>query len=241
MYIALLSSLSKAILLQAETEVTAEKKSAIPLAQVTTNLLMALPGFADIFWAKLCQRAGGWPVPIVVPAKDSDGTTFTEDARRKALGYRDAEETLAEYTSRVTGMMRVYFQILAIPVDQPLDPIVRLPRYWTFFSRILKDPQMLESPVVPQVLYSESHYLRIESVLIRSFSRTGCMRVLGLRCVGPTVDPSSSALIRGRHCWLPRRRGAPHRRQVPRGHCRTRESAAGDRAYHELQFQCFLT
>ena len=141
--------------MQAETEVTAEKKSAIPLARVTTNLLMALQGFADIFWAKLCQRAGGWPVPIVVPAKDVDGTTFSDDARRKALGYRDAEESLADYTSRVSGMMRVYCHVLAIPVEQPLDPIIRLPRYWTFFSRMLKDPQLLESPVAPQVLYSE--------------------------------------------------------------------------------------
>ena len=155
-YIALLSSLAKAILLQAETEVTAEKRSAIPLAQVTTNLLGALDGFADVFWAKLCQRAGGWPVPIVVPAKDADGAPFSPEARRKALGYRGEDESLAEYTSRVSGMMRVYFQILVTPVNQPLDPVVRLPRYWTFFSRMLKEPQLLDSSVAPQVLYSES-------------------------------------------------------------------------------------
>lgn len=155
MYLALLSSLSKAILLQAETEVTAEKKSAIPLAQVATNLLMALDGFAGIFWAKLCQRAGGWPIPVVVPGKDTDNVPFTEDSRRKALGYRNAEEGLADYTSRVSGLMRVYFHVLVFPVEQPLDPIMRLPRFWTFFSRMLKDPQLLESPVAPQVLFSE--------------------------------------------------------------------------------------
>ena len=118
---------------------------------------MALEGFADIFWEKLCQRSGGWPVPIVVPPKDTDGVAFTEETRRKVLGYRDAEETTAEYTSRVSGMMRVYFHILVAPVNQPLDPLVRLPRYWTFFSRMLKEPQLLESPVAPQVIYSKCH------------------------------------------------------------------------------------
>ena len=176
-YIALLSSLAKAILLQAETEVTAEKKSAIPLAQVTTNLLMALQGFADIFWAKLCQRAGGWPVPVVVPAKDVDGSPFTEETRRKALGYCDAEETLADYTSRISGSMRVYFHILTTPVDQPLDPIMRLPRCWTFFSRMLKDPNMLESPVAPQVLFSkrQESISRLLRWLIRNYSCARCM------------------------------------------------------------------
>ena len=46
-YFALLSSLAKAILLQAETEVTAEKRSAGPLAQVAAHALGALAGFAE--------------------------------------------------------------------------------------------------------------------------------------------------------------------------------------------------
>lgn len=94
-------------------------------------------------------------MPFVVPAKDIDGTTFTEEARRKALGYREEEESLGDYTSRISGVMRVYFHIISTPTDQPLDPVVRLPRYWTFFSRMLRDVQMLDSPVAPQVLYSK--------------------------------------------------------------------------------------
>ncbi|KAI0717408.1 GLE1-like protein-domain-containing protein [Cerioporus squamosus] len=183
-YIALLSSLAKAILLQAETEVTAEKKSAIPLAQVATNLLMALEGFADIFWAKLCQRSGGWPVPVVVPSTDTDGVAFTQETRRKVLGYRDAEETTADYTSRVSGLMRVYFHILVAPVNQPLDPVVRLPRYWTFFSRMLKEPQLLESPVAPQVLYTA---LDVGGLLAREVWGQQWVRLLALLYEGVTV------------------------------------------------------
>ncbi|KAH9924024.1 GLE1-like protein-domain-containing protein [Fomitopsis serialis] len=152
-YFALLSSLAKAILLQAETEVTAEKRSAGPLAQVAANLLGELSGFAEAFWAKLCQRTGGWPIPIVVPQADWNGMPFSKEDRRKALGYRDGEG-LAEYTARVTGIMRVYFHILFAEVDSPLDPVFRLPRVWTYFARMLTEPVLLQSSVAPSVLHA---------------------------------------------------------------------------------------
>ncbi|KAI0646290.1 GLE1-like protein-domain-containing protein [Trametes meyenii] len=183
-FIALLSSLAKAILLQAETEVTAEKRSAIPLAQVTTNLLTVLEGFADVFWAKLCQRAGGWPVPVVVPAMDADGTAFSQEGRRKALGHRGEDESLAEYSSRVSGMMRVYFHILVAPVNQPLDPVVRLPRYWTFFTRMLKDSQLLDSSIAPQVMYTA---LDVGGLLAREVWGQQWVRLLALMYEGVTV------------------------------------------------------
>ena len=143
--------------MQAETEVTAEKKSAIPLARLTVNLLMALDVFADIFWAKLCQRAGGWPIPIAVPAKDVDGTAFTPQTQRKAHGCRDSDEleSMGAYTSRVTGILRVYFTVLVLPANQPLNPLFRTPRYWTYFSRMLNDPQLLENPTAAQVMFSK--------------------------------------------------------------------------------------
>ena len=53
---ALLSTLAKSIL-QAETEVTAEKRSAKQLAHVAANLLGALSQFPEVFFAKLVQRA----------------------------------------------------------------------------------------------------------------------------------------------------------------------------------------
>jgi nucleoporin GLE1 len=156
-YFALLASLAKAILLQAETEVTAEKRSALPLAQVTANLLGALNKFPDILWAKLVGRAGGWPVPCVVPDKDFDDAPYADEkAAVKARGYRSKEETLAEHTTRVSGMMRVYFHVLCAPVPNPLDPRFRSHRYWTWFARILSEPKLLESPVAAEVIYGTS-------------------------------------------------------------------------------------
>ena len=86
---------------------TASERSAGPLAAVTANLLSALPQFANVLWAKTVQRAGGWACASVVPGNDIDGTPFSnDDARRKALGYREGEAN-AEYGARVAGIMRV--------------------------------------------------------------------------------------------------------------------------------------
>ncbi|KAF8066671.1 GLE1-like protein-domain-containing protein [Lyophyllum atratum] len=168
-YKALLSSLSKAILLQAETEVTAEKKSAPPLAKVTFNLLETLEGFAETFFAKLVQRSGGWPLPYMVPGEDIGPGPWKSDdermramdrARKTAMGFRkssdsDDLETTSEYTARVSGIMRVYFCILKFPPQQkPLHPLFRLPRYWMWFSRLLKDRKLLETSIAPQLIYT---------------------------------------------------------------------------------------
>jgi len=159
--------------MQAETEVTAEKKAAIPLAQVAFTLLDRLESFPDIFFAKLVQRCGGWPIPCRLPNTDYDGRPWTDDAERtKMMGYRKTAlqsddiandgvkkpvpfETIVEYMNRVSGIMRVYFHILKIPPQtRPMHPMFQLPRCWTWFARILGDRSLLESPVAAQLIYT---------------------------------------------------------------------------------------
>ncbi|KAJ7256808.1 GLE1-like protein-domain-containing protein [Mycena haematopus] len=173
LYTGLLSSLAKTILLQAETEVTAEKKAAIPLAQVAFTLLDRLENFPDIFFAKLVQRCGGWPIPCAVPNADFDGRPWTDDAERtKMMGYRRTalqsddldsggakkpvpHESIVEYMNRVSGIMRVYFHILKIPPQtRPMHSMFQLPRCWTWVSRMLCDRALLESPVAAQLIYT---------------------------------------------------------------------------------------
>jgi nucleoporin GLE1 len=144
--------------LQAETEVTAEKKSAIPLALVTANLLEKLPVFSDIFFAKLVQRSGGWPVPSVIPSTDAGNIAWGEGARTQAMGYRVnncEQESMGDYVTRISGMMRVYFLVMTVPVAAPLDNMFRLPRYWTYFARMMNDERMLSTAVAAQLLYSK--------------------------------------------------------------------------------------
>jgi nucleoporin GLE1 len=149
-YNASLSSLAKAILLQAETEVTAEKRSARPLAQLALNSMNMLDGFSTVFWAKLCQRTGGWAIPAPVPSRDADGTPFTTATRVKASGLR--EETSADHISRVAGIMRVYFSLLLLPPPTPLSREFHTSRLWTFVARLVGQPALLQSSLAAQVL-----------------------------------------------------------------------------------------
>jgi nucleoporin GLE1 len=150
-YHASLSSLAKAILLQAETEVTAEKRSARPLARLTLNSMNLLEGFGTVFWAKLCQRTGGWAIPAPVPSKDADGTPFTPATRTKASGLRE-EETSADHTARVAGIMRVYFSLLLLPPPAPLSREFHMSRLWTFVSRLVGQPALLHSSLATELL-----------------------------------------------------------------------------------------
>lgn len=167
-YVALLSSLSKAILLQAETEVTASKAAAGPLAQVAVNLLGEHHFLSNILYAKLVQRVGGWAVPANIPSIDFDveyetkATTpveFTPATREKAMGYRlvdgGVRETQSEYIARVAGIMRVYFHILIRATAlQPLDRMWQTPRYWAYFARMIGGAvNEVGNAVVPEVLY----------------------------------------------------------------------------------------
>lgn len=137
---------------------TAEKKSAIPLALVTANLLERLPIFPEIFFAKLVQRSGGWPVPTVIPSTDAGGIAWQDAARTKAMGYRvnnSEKESMGDYVTRICGMMRVYFLVLAAPVSKPLDNVFRLPRYWTYFAWMVNDERLLSTAIAAQLLFSK--------------------------------------------------------------------------------------
>lgn len=71
------------------------------------------------------------------------------------MGYRE-DESASEFTSRVTGLMRVYFNILVAPISSPLEPPFRLTKYWIFFARMLSNRGLLEdSPVAAELLAGE--------------------------------------------------------------------------------------
>ncbi|KAG6887291.1 hypothetical protein C0995_016371 [Termitomyces sp. Mi166 len=171
-YKALLYSLSKAIILQAETEVTAEKNSAKPLATVAFNLLETVKDFGEVFFSKLVQRAGGWPVPYLVPFDDYSGSDparkkAVERVRKLAMGFREdgdnEMETLDVYISRVSGIMRIYFNILKFtPSQQPLHAAFQLPRFWTWLTRLLRNKQLLELPITPNLIYTALDVMDID-------------------------------------------------------------------------------
>ena len=167
---------------------TAEKRSAEPLAQVAFRLLDNVDAFPEIFFARLVQRVGGWPIPLIVPRTDhNDAQWETERARWKAMGYRksavnDDVEGAAEYTIRVAGVMRVYFHILQIrPTQKPLKPMFQAHRLWVWVARLMSKKALLESVVAAQLLYSKccplllSYHLSTDGV---SVSCAGRVRIL---------------------------------------------------------------
>jgi len=127
-----------------------------------------LEGFSTVFWAKLCQRTGGWAIPAPVPSKDADGTPFTPATRIKASGLRE-EETSADHTARVAGIMRVYFSLLLLPPSAPLSREFHMPRLWTFVAQLVRQPALLQSSLATELLSGAS----------RAFSNYGIIISIG--------------------------------------------------------------
>lgn len=68
--------LSKAVLKQAEVEVTAKPSTAFPLARVMVRLAEQNPGLGGIFMAKLVQMTGPWVVGLRIPQTDVSPNFF---------------------------------------------------------------------------------------------------------------------------------------------------------------------
>ncbi|KAJ3554600.1 hypothetical protein NP233_g12387 [Leucocoprinus birnbaumii] len=200
-YLAILSSLAKDIILQAETETTTGAHSAIPLARVAFNILTHISDFSEVLFAKLVQRVGGWLIPTVVPNKDFDGREWKDrDERMKAMGFRkngdsDSYESEAEYASRVAGIMRVYFSILKIvPARGPLKPSYQLPKYWTWFARLLGERALMESPVAAQLMHAALDVLGQDALKIWGAQ---FMKMLALIYEGVTTGIGADKFIGG--------------------------------------------
>ncbi len=113
-------------------------------------------------------RVGAWPIPTVVPGKDFDGRGWANrEERLKVMGLRkngdgNVFESESDFTSRVAGIMRIYFSVLKIvPQRGPLKPMFQLPRYWTWFARLLGERALLETAVAAQIMYSKFYFLHL--------------------------------------------------------------------------------
>ncbi len=86
-----------------------------------------------------------------MPSKDVDRTPFTPTTYRKASGLRE-EETSADHTTRVAGIMRVYFSLLLLPPLHPLPREFHLSRFWMFVARLVGQPALLRSSLATELL-----------------------------------------------------------------------------------------
>ncbi|KAG8905447.1 hypothetical protein FRB99_008944 [Tulasnella sp. 403] len=193
LYAALLSSLAKAFLLQAEAEVTAKPNTAFPLAKLILILVdLGHPLLPEMFMARLVGRTGGWAVGAVVPRYEGQ----SDDDYRKSLGYPPAtsHETSTQFIDRLVGMMTLYAAILQTPPTSPGGASVshpfQIPRLWTLLARLVSTPQLVADRALPQVLYAliETGGDRLLEVYGRQVIKM--MKTVGKRCMteGPEEE-----------------------------------------------------
>lgn len=161
LYSAALSALAKAIILQAETEVTAKLDTAGPLAAVVINLFN-LPGFDEVLWAKMGTRTGGWLIGYHVSRQQGQD----EKEFRKLAGFRE-DETQLERQTRIGGIISLFFAISTSSKATGMLPTPFWPtRMWSFIARLMGDPRLLRQTMAPYVslsLLSVSFRLRKNS------------------------------------------------------------------------------
>ncbi|GAA6020856.1 hypothetical protein JCM8202_005469 [Rhodotorula sphaerocarpa] len=120
-YIWTLNHLAKALVKQAETEVTAKLGTAYPLGRVVIGLLTrGHTELGEVLMARLVKKCfwitGHWPKKTAEQ---------TDEAHQKVLGHAPptAGETLVQYAERMSGLVALYASILQTsPLDAPQGP-----------------------------------------------------------------------------------------------------------------------
>ncbi|KAG8876478.1 hypothetical protein FRB97_004139 [Tulasnella sp. 331] len=197
LYIALISSMAKAFLLQAETEVTAKPSTAFPLARLILKLVelghSTLPG---IFMCRLLGRSGGWALGTTIPRHEGQ----SDDDYRKTIGYL-SDENSSQYTDRVVGMITLYFAILQTPIQLPsstssftqpqpstslsasIPPIFQFHRTWTWFARVASNTLLLENRAAAQLIYAVVEVAGDKALAVYGKQMVKWRRTLGRRCM----------------------------------------------------------
>jgi hypothetical protein len=102
--------------------------------------LLTLPGFAEVLWARLVARSGGWIIGKYVEKQpDQDDKEF-----QKLNGILNEDETQLDRQTRITGLIQLYFAICIAKTATPLPTEFRPQRIWTFFARILGDRRLMK-------------------------------------------------------------------------------------------------
>ncbi|SCZ97525.1 BZ3500_MvSof-1268-A1-R1_Chr4-3g07230 [Microbotryum saponariae] len=158
-----LNHLAKALVKQAETEVTARISTAYPLARVVIGLIVrSHEELGEVLMARLVKKCfwitGWWP-----PKQPGQ----TEEAHQKSLGHAppSAGESLIQYASRMSGLIALYAAITQTsPLEAPqgpcpreqvahVPPHFRLAAGWRWIVLILRVPLVGLQPT-PQLLGS---------------------------------------------------------------------------------------
>ncbi|KAI0460877.1 hypothetical protein LJB42_001524 [Komagataella kurtzmanii] len=135
----ILNFMAKAIVSQAETEVTVSPRAATPLANLAVSLMTEIPDFKTYLMARFVKKC---PLIIGYTCKID-----TEDGRIRMGWKRNSDgkwEDETRYNERLGGIAMVYFVITQLRVEPDLVPISES---WKFLARMLNTPLELLSNV----------------------------------------------------------------------------------------------
>ncbi|GMM30640.1 nucleoporin [Martiniozyma asiatica (nom. inval.)] len=146
----LLNFTAKAIVSQAETEVSLNSKMALPLAKLTLNLILLNPELLELLKARLIKKC-----PLII------GYTCdikTEEGRKK-MGWKRSSDGKFEdenrYTERLSGIMTLFAVMTRLKIDGTFVGVnftqVKHPlpifNSWTFLARMIDTNPILITPV----------------------------------------------------------------------------------------------
>ena len=163
-YCYLLSHLSKALIKQAESEVSAKTDAAYPLGRVVTGLLLrGHAALGEVLYARFVKKC-----PWVVPYWPTRQPDQPREEFEKSTG-RGVDESLSDYIGRMTGILTLYFAIIQTPLDSLastvptppttpeqlaslITPPLRFTATWSWLAHALKDPLPGMPPIAGMIL-----------------------------------------------------------------------------------------
>lgn len=162
-YYYLISHTAKALVKQAEGEVDGNPEAAFPLARIILGIMLrGHAAFGTVVFARLVKKC-----PWVVPYWPQRAEGQPRDEYEKSTGM-GVDESRSDYIRRMTGIVRMYFAVLALPLSslvptlpskptpQQLPILIpepwRLPTAWSWVATALRPPLPAHQATAPFLL-----------------------------------------------------------------------------------------
>ncbi|KAJ2784515.1 Nuclear pore complex nucleoporin component [Coemansia javaensis] len=149
----MLNLVAKAIVKQAEREVSVATHAAYPLAATAVLVMQAYPGLADMLMIRLVKKCR-----YVVPdyLRKQPGQSVDEYIR--AIGYKENDsgelETEGIYNERMAGMVALFAAIVQTPGSSGSASPLPIRLGWTWLARMLNMAPRAISPLLVQTFLS---------------------------------------------------------------------------------------
>ncbi|KAJ2706269.1 hypothetical protein FB645_001785 [Coemansia sp. IMI 203386] len=149
----MLNLVAKAVVKQAEKEVSVAHHAAYPLAATTILLMQRHPRLADMLLVRLVKKCP-YVVPQFFPKKDSQ----TAEEYLISIGYKEKDDDELEpegiYMERMAGMLALFAAVTQSPAINGKPNPMPVSYAWTWLARMLNLPPRSISPLLVNTFLS---------------------------------------------------------------------------------------